>query len=305
MKKTRVASLTLAILLSSPAPAQETRIRVSEHELLRVFVTGRGQPVVLVPGLFGSAFGFRKLIDPLVELGYRVIVVEPLGVGASSTPAASDYSLTAQAERLAAVLAGLEPEPVVVVAHAVSASIALRLAWRHPERVRAIVSLDGGAAEAAATPGFRRAMRFAFLIKLLGGRARLRQTVRSTLVERSANPGWVTDEVVDGYMSAAARDMDGTLRAYRQMARANEPQLLLPRLAEVRCPVRLVLGEAPRIGGVSEAEIRVLAQGLPSFTVERVPGAGHFVFEEAPQAVIAAIERSSDRGRRLAAIGTR
>lgn len=37
----------------------------------------------------------------------------------------------------------------VVVAHSVGASIAMRLASRHPERVAAIVSLDGGPTEAA------------------------------------------------------------------------------------------------------------------------------------------------------------
>src|SRR5205085_4175332 len=95
------------------------------------------------------------------------------------------------------------------------------------ERVRAVVSLDGGPTEAAATPGFRRAMRFAFLIKLFGGTRRLEGIVRSTLAERSADPRWVTDEVVAGYMSAGARDLDGTLTALRQIAKVREPEALL------------------------------------------------------------------------------
>jgi pimeloyl-ACP methyl ester carboxylesterase len=284
--------LLVALTLAPTAAAEETQIRISENEHLRVLLAGRGEPVLLIPGLLGSAYGFRRLIGPLVESGFRVIVIEPLGIGGSSRPAPADYSLTAQADRIATALGVLGMDDVVVVAHAVSGSIALRLALRHPQRVKAIVSLDGGPAEAAATPGFRRAMRFAFLIKLFGGVSRIRQTVRSTLVERSADPRWVTDEVVEGYMAAAARDLDGSLQAYRQMAKAREPQLLVPHLAEVRCPVRLVIGEATRTGGVSDAEIELLAQGLACFSIDRVRNAGHFVFEEEPEAVVAAVERA-------------
>jgi pimeloyl-ACP methyl ester carboxylesterase len=295
-KRTSFATLTaiLALAGASPAAALERHITVAPGERLRVDVTGAGTPVVLVPGLLGSAFGFRKLVGPLAGSGYKVVVVEPLGIGGSAKPEAADYSLTAQADRIAAVLVALELDPAVVVAHSVSASMALRLAARHPERVKAIVSLDGGPTEAAATPGFRRAMRFAFLIKLLGGTKRIERIVRSTLEERSADPRWVTDDVVAGYMSAGARDLDGTLGALRQIAKAREPQPLRPRLSEVRCPVRLVVGTAAHEGGISPAEIALLQERLPLFAVDRVDDAGHFVFEEKPEAVVAAIT-SADR----------
>ena len=43
--------------------------------------------------------------------------------------------------------------PVLVVAHSMGVSMALRLAYRHPELVRAVVALDGGAAAAPGQPG--------------------------------------------------------------------------------------------------------------------------------------------------------
>jgi pimeloyl-ACP methyl ester carboxylesterase len=283
----------LALAGASPAAATERHITVSPGERLRVVLAGTGTPVVLVPGLLGSAFGFRKLVAPLVAGGYQVVVVEPLGIGASAKPQAADYSLTAQADRIAAVLGLLDLQEAVIVAHSVSASMALRLAARHPGRVKAIVSLDGGPAEEAATPGFRRAMRFAFLIKLLGGTKRIERVVRETLEDRSAHPGWVTDDVVDGYMSAGLRDLDGTLTALRQMARAREPQRLQPRLSEVRCPVRLVIGTAAHEGGIKDGEIALLQQRLPHFSIQRVEAAGYFVFEEKPEAVVAAVHSAT------------
>jgi pimeloyl-ACP methyl ester carboxylesterase len=298
-KRTSFATLTaiLALAGSASGAAVERQITVAPGERLHVEVAGAGTPVVLVPGLLGSAFGFRRLVAPLVAGGYRVVVVEPLGIGASAKPEAADYSLTAQADRIAAVLAALELDGAIVVAHSVSASMALRLAARHPERVRAIVSLDGGPTEAAATPGFRRAMRFAFLIKLFGGTKRIEGIVRSTLEERSADPRWVTDDVVAGYMSAGARDLDGTLSALRQIAKAREPEALRPRLAEVRCPVRLVIGTTAHEGGISPAEIALLRERLPLFSIDRVEDAGHFVFEEKPEAVVAAIASADRSGR--------
>jgi len=289
--KTPTLPLAVAfVLVQGPAlSALEREVSVAPGEALRVADVGSGAPVVLVPGLLGSAFGFRKLLQPLVASGHRVIVIEPLGIGGSAKPAAADYSLTAQADRIDAVLEALELEQAVVVAHAVGASMAFRLAARHPERVKAIVSLDGGPAEAAATPGFRRAMRFAFLIKLFGGMKRIEGIVRSALVERSADPGWVTDDVVRGYMSAGARDLDATLAGFRGIAKAEEPEALSPRLSELRCPVRLLIGTATREGGISDAEIALLQQQLRHFSIERVAAAGHFVFEEQPQAVVDAV----------------
>ena len=133
-KRTAFATLTavLALAEASPAAATEHMIPVAPGECLHVEAAGAGTPVVLVPGLLGSAFGFRKLVDPLVAGGYRVVVVEPLGIGSSGKPEAADYSLTAQADRIAAVLGALELDDAIVVAHSVAASMALRLAARHP-----------------------------------------------------------------------------------------------------------------------------------------------------------------------------
>jgi pimeloyl-ACP methyl ester carboxylesterase len=284
------AACLFVVVIAAPAAAAPAGrlVETGPGERLHVVEAGQGEAVLLVPGLFGSAYGYRRLTDQLARAGYRAVVVEPLGVGASDKPPRADYSLTAQADRLESALESLGMERVVVVAHAVGASMAFRLALRHPGRVKAIVSLDGGPTEVAATPGFRRAMRFSFLLRLAGV-GRLRSIVRSTLEERSADPAWVTDEVVEGYLGEGRHDLRGTLAAFGQIAKAREPEALQPRLSELRCPVRLVVGTATRKGGVSEAEIRILMERVPSFAIDRVPQAGHFVFEEAPQAVLAAV----------------
>jgi len=264
---------------------------LSPAESLEVTVTGTGDPVVLVPGLLGSAFGYRAVIPLLTAAGYRAIVVEPLGIGGSARPEHADYSLTAQADRIAAVLDRLSVRHAVVVAHSLGASMAFRLAYRRPDLVAGIVSLDGGPAEAAATRAFRRAMKFAPWIKLFGGVKLVRKKIRGQLIKASGDASWVSEQVVDGYTAAAAHDLDGTLKAFLAMAERREPERLRPHLAEVRCPVRLLLGTATHEGGVSAEEVAVLAAALPLFIVDSVPGAGHFIYEEQPAVVVTAVRR--------------
>lgn len=269
------------------------RVTVAPLESLHVVVGGpaEGLPVVLVPGLFGSVYGFRQVVPLLTAAGYRTIVVEPLGIGSSSRPPRADYSLTAQADRLAAVLDTLGVGPALLVAHSLGGSMALRLAYRRPDLVRGVVLLEGGPAEAAATVGLRRAMRLAPWVKLLGGVRRVRRAVHRSLVAASGDTTWVTDEVVAAYTAGAAADLDATLRAYLGMVEAREPERLAGRLADVRSPVRLVLGTAPHAGGPAPAERALLRARLPWFAEDTVGGAGHYLHEERPGAVLEAVGR--------------
>src|SRR2546430_6577011 len=109
-------------------------VPVAPAESLSVEAAGRGARVVLIPGVFGWAFGFRKLVPLLVGAGYRTIVIEPLGVGASARPEKANYSLTAQADRIAAVLDSLHVRNALVLAHSIGGSEAVRL--RAADRMR-------------------------------------------------------------------------------------------------------------------------------------------------------------------------
>ena len=265
-------------------------VSVAPGEALQVTAAGAGTPVVLIPGLFGGAYGFRKLVPLLVAQGHRVVVVEPLGVGTSARPERADYSLDAQAARVAAVLDTLGLRETVLVAHSVGAGIALRVAYRRPELVRRLVSLDGGPAERAATPGLRHAAEWAPWVKLMGGVKLVRSKIHAALIKASGDTTWVSDEVVEGYTEGAARDLDGTLKAFLRMAESREHEKLAPHLAEIHCPVRLVLGGAPHPEALSSRDLELLRTKLPQLVVDTIAGAGHHLHEEQPAAVAALVE---------------
>jgi len=283
-----MVAILLALLLAT-GPAEIRRVVLSPTESLHVELAGYGQPVVLIPGLFGSAYGFRHLVPMLVEAGYRTIVIEPLAIGESSRPAGADYSAGAQANRIAAVLDSLGVRAAVVIAHSAAASEAFRMAYRRPDLVAALLSLDSGPAETVATPGFRRAMRLAPLLRIFGV-GFLRRKIRGQLIEASGDPRWVTDEVVRAYTEPATRDLAGTLKAFRAMAHAEEAEPLAPHLGEIKAPVALLVGAAPHEAGVIAPEIDAMRRSIPSFGVESVLGAGHYLQEERPDAVFQAVQ---------------
>ncbi|HEV8178654.1 MAG TPA: alpha/beta fold hydrolase, partial [Gemmatimonadales bacterium] len=185
-------TLALAASLDS---AVVREIQVAPGEILRTTVTGSGEPVVLIPGIFGGSYGYRKIVGPLVRQGYRCIVIEPLGYGRSSYPDGADYSFTAQAARVGKVLDSLGIRQALFIANSTGASITLRLALAHPDLVRGILSIDGGPAESAATPGMKKAFRFGgFITKMAVNGGKLRHDVRSEIVKNSGDTSWVTQK---------------------------------------------------------------------------------------------------------------
>jgi pimeloyl-ACP methyl ester carboxylesterase len=280
---------TLAFLASLDS-AVVRQIQVAPGELLRTTVTGSGEPIVLIPGIFGGAYGYRKIVGPLVQRGYRCIVIEPLGYGRSSYPDGADYSFTAQAERIGRVLDSLGVRHALFIANSTGASITLRLALAQPERVRGILSIDGGPAESAATPGMKKAFRFGgFITKLAVNEGKLRHDVRSEIVNNSGDTTWVTQKVVREYTAGQAADLNGAIDAFRSMSKSKESESLHDQLNEIRVPFRLLVGGVPHPSGVKTDERALLADKIPDFALESVAGSGQYVQEEQPDAVLRAL----------------
>ncbi len=282
--------LFLLLALASGDTTQTIRIPVAPAESLSVTIVGEGAPVVLIPGLFGSSYAFRDVMALLDTAGYRAVGVEPLGMGSSSRPKDADYSLTAQADRVAAVLDSLGIDQAVVVGHSLGTSIALRLAYRHPESTRGIVSLEGGPGETATTKGFRFWMRFAPVIRMLDTRRIMQGLLLRDLKKMSFDESWVDQVVVQAYTMGMSQDPRGTIDAYRAMGRAEEPELLRDHLGTIEYPVVLLVGDTKHDGGPPEEQIALLSDRLPSFTIDTIAQSGFFIQEEQPTAVVDAVK---------------
>jgi pimeloyl-ACP methyl ester carboxylesterase len=284
--------LTLA-LLSAPLDSAIVRdIEVAPGETLRTTSIGIGEPLVLIPGIFGAAFGFRSIVAPLVARGYRCIVVEPLGYGWSSHPKKADYSFTAQTERVGEVLDSLGITRALFVAQSSGAAIAFRLAVTRPSLVRGLLSIDGGPVESAATPGLRKAFRFGGMVaKLAMDEPKLRHDVRREIVRNSGDTAWVTDAVIRQYTAGQTGDLSGSIDAFKQMSKSKERESLGDRLHQFKGPVRLLVGTVPHPSEVPHDQRELLRERLVDFDADSVAGAGQFIHEEQPATVVAAVTR--------------
>ena len=269
----------------------ELKAVVAPGESLAVSAGLNGRPVVIIPGLFGLAWGWRNLVPLLEAAGFRPIILEPLGVGNSNRPRGADYSLTAQADRLDKVLEQMDVDSALVIAHGVGASIALRLALRHPERVAGVVSIEGGPSETAASPTLGSIMKFAPILKAVAGPGMVRGKVRSLLEKSAGDPAWITDDVVKRYSDPLVADFGSAAAAFRSMAASTEAESLESNLSRITVPLELILGGAPHEHSVPPAELVILRTNMRDFQSVAVPGAGHYIQEERPQAVMVALQR--------------
>ncbi|HET6779292.1 MAG TPA: alpha/beta fold hydrolase [Gemmatimonadales bacterium] len=284
--------ILLALTLLA-APIDSTviqNIEVAKGETLRITSIGTGRPVVLIPGIFGAAYGYRKITAPLVARGYRTIVIEPLGYGWSSHPKNADYSFTAQTKRIAQALDRLGVKQALFVAQSSGAAMAFRLTIERPDLVRGLLSIDGGPAESAATPGLKKAFKLGgFAAKLAVDESKLRHDVRKEIIRNSGDTTWVTDAVIRGYTAGQTADLDGSIDAFHKMSKSKESVSLADRLHRCAVPVRLLVGTKSHPAEVTDEQRELLEEKIPNFNSESVRGAGQYIHEEQPAAVLAAV----------------
>lgn len=233
------------------------------------------KPVVVLVHGAGMDHSVWALQDrALAHAGNAVLSVDLPGHGRSGGEPLP--SIAALADWLASLLDAVGAEQASVVGHSMGALAALAFAARHPARARAVVLLGAAAAmpvnddlrNAAATkPAAAAAMivGWGFSVEAaLGG---------------SATPGlWLTG----GATSLLARARPGVLAA--DLNACNDYLDGSIDAARVSCPALVIVGERDRM---SPAKLgRELAALLPHGRIEVLPGAGHMVMTERPDAVL-------------------
>ncbi len=121
-------------------------IKVSANCQIEVRVIGFGRDIVLLPSLGRGVEDFEEMLAPLCAAGFRVILPQPRGIGASIGPL-EDITLSDLAADVAAVVTKLCRGPAIIAGHAFGNFVARMVAARHPE-------ITQGVALLAASPGW-------------------------------------------------------------------------------------------------------------------------------------------------------
>jgi pimeloyl-ACP methyl ester carboxylesterase len=264
--------------------------------LLRETGEGDGTPVLLLHGVPQTSSIWRDVAPALAEQGRRVLAPDLPGLGGSSY--SGPYDVASVVQQVVALLDAEVPgQRVDVVGHDWGGSVALGLTGGFPERVRRL---------AVANTVFRhvnllRAPHIPFFA-VPGAPEVLFRLGGARVVETMLRLGWKSDVVLDSeakaeYVAAYSdpekvRAMLGYYRAAVRPKLAAALHLPLkgggPKQAgppRVRAEEMLVLwGAADGVLPVSVGESIVKDLGA-SCSMVTVPGAGHFVVEEAPDVV--------------------
>jgi haloalkane dehalogenase len=116
---------------------------------------GAGDPVVCFHGEPTWAFLYRKLLNPLVEAGYRVVCPDYAGFGRSDKPVDRRwYSYDRHVELVSGLLGALDLREVTVVVQDWGGAIGLRWAVENDERVARLVILNTGLFTGRVSKGF-------------------------------------------------------------------------------------------------------------------------------------------------------
>jgi pimeloyl-ACP methyl ester carboxylesterase len=287
------------------------RAAVNGIELSLVDEGDEGLPVVvLCHGFPELAYSWRHQIPALTSAGWRVLAPDMRGFGDSSAPQAVEaYDVVSLCGDMTGLLDAVGASDAVFVGHDWGASLVWQLAVMHAERVRAVAGLSVPfvpRAPAPPIPIMRRHLGEDFYIVWFQqpgvADAALARDVRRTLTTHRQwtarwadedgpppeRPAWLSELELGVYVEAFERTgFTGGLSWYRNIdrnwelteafaeRRVEQPALFL---TGERDPVRRFMPAEAMHGWVTDLRREVV-----------VPGAGHWVQQEEPDVVNAAL----------------
>ncbi len=277
---------------------------------LHLLEQGEGELIVLCHGFPELAWSWRHQIPALAAAGYRVIAPDMRGYGGSSVPAEiEDYDILTLCADMTGLLDAEGEDRAIFVGHDWGSFVVWALAAYEPERVRAVAGLSVPfipRAPAPPIPIMRRHIGEDFYIVWfqepgvadealsLDVRRTLttsRQWTASWAEEEGANPrrpDWMAEEDLQVYIDAFERTgFTGGLNWYRNMDRNWE--LTEPfKERRIEQPALFLTGELDLVRNFMPAE--AMTGWVTDLRREViVPGAGHWVQQQAPEAVNAAL----------------
>jgi pimeloyl-ACP methyl ester carboxylesterase len=152
-KITAALALCASCVIPWACPAQAAGADAARHHVLvqvapdtriDVIEEGQGRTLVLLPSRGRGAEDFDEVAQRLAQAGYRVLRPQPRGIGQSTGPM-TDITLHDLGNDIAAVIRDQAREPVVIIGHAFGNWVARVTSVDHPELVRGVVIVAAAA----------------------------------------------------------------------------------------------------------------------------------------------------------------
>lgn len=249
---------------------------------MRFWRAGSGPAVVLVHGLLGYSFNWRRVIPTLAREN-EVFVPDMPGAGFSECRPDLDFRLVGAARRLLAFMDAAGIGACDLVGSSYGGSAAVMLAGLAPSRVRSLTLVSP--ANPWSKVGRKRLalLKNPLAVSLFPKLARAARPFYRVLVRRMwGDPVLASEEALGGYIRPLVRPgvFEHAVRIVQTWhADMNQFAAALPKIAGI--PTLLVWGSKDRVVEPRSAEM--LAQRLPSARSAVIQGAGHLPYEENPE----------------------
>lgn len=251
--------------------------------------TDTGEPfpgaptLVMGHGLLFSGWMFHPQVAALRDR-YRCITVDWRGQG--DTPASADgvADMDTLLADLVALLDHLGLESVHYAGLSMGGFVGMRLAARHPERVRSLVLLD----TSAGPEDPEKVSQYKLLARIYRwfGMGPVRSKVEPLMFGPHLLASSRRDEVVGPWMAKLAQVDRRGMRAAILGVTDREP--IAPELSRITAPTLIVVGADDAATPVAKSE--AIVAGIPGARLEVVPDSGHSATLEQPEAVTRLVE---------------
>ena len=275
---------TEQVLLQSYSRPGTARLMVQQQPVFVQDSGPRDAPAILLLHGFGASLQAWDDWAPALEKNLRVLRIDIPGFGLSGPAVNQDYSDAADVARVIALLDQLGVQQVIVAGHSMGGRIAWNLAAAHPERVSKLVLLspDGFPDPNAKSDKTYEVPALLGLLPYSLPQWALRM---GGVAPAFADDSQLTPQMMQRYhdMMLAPGVRTALLERMRQ-TRNSDPVV---RLQSIKAPTLLIWGEKDAFIPVSNAQDYLKA--MPQAKLVTLPGVGHVLHEEAPQASVQAV----------------
>jgi pimeloyl-ACP methyl ester carboxylesterase len=234
------------------------RLRVNEH--------GRGEPSFLcLHGLADTLEIWSRVTPALAQRG-RLVTMDQRGHGESEAPP-GPYRRDDLARDVVAVLDRLGISRTILIGHSMGGIVAMTTALAYPERVAGLVLIGTASQCSEAVAGWYEKIARAAETDGLAGLTRVI------------------------YGATSTRQLQGDAQGIAHVTRCLKSLYeypLTPKLSTIGCPAVLLVGDNDPMGPKASV---IIQRQMPNAQLEVIADRGHWIHLEAPEAVLAAIDR--------------
>ncbi|MCC6157828.1 MAG: alpha/beta hydrolase [Deltaproteobacteria bacterium] len=241
---------------------------------------GGRRVVVMIHGYGDSTYCWHRNFQPLVDAGFRVILVDQPGFGRSDIPPAPHtYSASNQADIIARAIAKLGVERYSLAGSSMGGGISLYIAATHPQNIERLVVVSPVCFPfdppwTTKLPGAKR----------LAGSWLGRIVADLSIEDVYYDDAKVTDALKDEYARALSKPGYGEV-LHRIVREFGDDKVLamMEHYGDLTTPTLIVWGDKDK--WVPPALGPRLRDALPNARLEMVPNSGHLGHQESPEIV--------------------